>query len=120
MQAVKQRYRAFRKWMYRHRWTILSCWIVIFSVAHALEQRDNRHLTAENHRLAKEGVNAHIALCVFKVDLGRRADVGAQFLKDHPHGIPGIPASTLTTSVNNQRATYRSLQVLKCDELKGE
>lgn len=67
-----------------------------------------------NRNLGRQGQEAHDALCVFKADLQRRYGVGLEFIRTHPRGIPGIPAATLTTSLNNQKATLGSLSRLDC------
>lgn len=58
------------------------------------------------------------ALCTFRSDLERRYESGVQFLREHPDGVPGIPASVIQTSVNNQRDTLESLQGLPCSEVR--
>lgn len=54
------------------------------------------------------------ALCTFRLDLERRTDLTAQFLEDHPEGIPGVSRADLIRSLTNQQATLESLSDLKC------
>lgn len=54
------------------------------------------------------------ALCAYRSDLQRRIDSGTTFLKSHPHGILGIPASTLKVSVANEQSALNSLSSLVC------
>lgn len=67
----------------------------------------------ENRRLAREGQQAHRALCVLKTDLARRIKDGHAFLLEHPDGIPGISAKTIQASIANQEATLSALQVVR-------
>lgn len=64
-------------------------------------------LYAQNRKAAE-------ALCTFKTDLQRRVDDGNEFLAKHPNGIPGIPAKTLRTSLDNQQRTISALRGLSC------
>jgi hypothetical protein len=54
------------------------------------------------------------SLCELRHDLERRVASSEAFLRDHPRGIPGIPAATLRTSVDGQRRTIRALSDLRC------
>jgi len=54
------------------------------------------------------------ALCTFRDDLQRRYDDGIKFLVNHPEGIPGISAADIQRSLENQRATLKSLAELPC------
>jgi predicted PurR-regulated permease PerM len=54
------------------------------------------------------------SLCALRHDLEQRVAGGEQFLREHPEGIPGIPAKTLQTSIDGQRRTIRALSNLKC------
>ena len=64
-----------------------------------------------NHQLA---VETNAALCTFVSDLQARAETTAQFLRDNPAGIAGIPEATLRQSLENQRLTIESLSGLGC------
>lgn len=68
----------------------------------------------QTHSEAARGQQAHAALCVFKADLKRRVVTGFAFLKEHPAGIPGIPAATLRASITNEQRTFDTLHELKC------
>jgi hypothetical protein len=54
------------------------------------------------------------SLCALRHDLEDRVANGERFLRDHPRGIPGIPAGTLRTSVDGQRRTVEALGDLRC------
>ena len=71
-------------------------------------------VAADNRRLAREGEQAHDALCVIKADLRQRVAAGRKFLREHPRGIPGIPPATLRSSIANQQATLDALKPLAC------
>lgn len=65
---------------------------------------------------ARQGLQAHAALCVFKHDLEVRAAGSRAFLREHPDGIPGIPASLIRNGLMNQQRTIDSLSNLNCKE----
>lgn len=92
------------------RWAFVA-WAIGVSVVVIWTAKESRA------RLA-EGRQAHDALCVFKLDLQRRAADLAAFLQEHPAGIAGIPRATLTTSLANQVSTIRSLDRLRCPDVK--
>lgn len=54
------------------------------------------------------------ALCAIYTDSVRRADAGAAFLTENPRGLKGFTVEQIQTSINNSRATARSLSVLDC------
>jgi hypothetical protein len=54
------------------------------------------------------------ALCAFRDDLHSRAQSAQDFLKRHPHGIPGISPATIRASVTGEQHTVRALSPLKC------
>lgn len=68
-----------------------------------------------NRHLARDGREAHDALCIFKNDLQQRAIDSATFLAAHPGGFAGIDAATIQNSIKNQLATVDSLSLLDCD-----
>lgn len=55
------------------------------------------------------------ALCAIYTDAVRRAEAGAAFLTENPKGVEGFSVEAIQTSINNSRATARSLSVLGCD-----
>jgi len=61
-----------------------------------------------------EGSETHEAVCALTADLESRTEGTRLFLKDHPHGIPGIPASSLRESLHNQERTIDALSVVSC------
>jgi hypothetical protein len=54
------------------------------------------------------------ALCALYEDAVGRADAGARFLTENPRGLPGFTVEQIQTSINNSRATARSLSTLHC------
>jgi hypothetical protein len=54
------------------------------------------------------------ALCAFRDDLRNRSQSAQNFLKHHPHGIPGISPATIRASVTGEQHTVRALSPLKC------
>lgn len=64
---------------------------------------------AELERQSNQNAKALAALCALKADLERRIKTTRKFLEQHPHGIPGIPASTLRQSLNGQRKTVNAI-----------
>jgi hypothetical protein len=74
------------------------------------------NVATENRRLAREGQEAHQAICSFKADLIRRVGSTQQLLDDH-EGEPvifAIPRSVLESSVVNQQKTVDALKNLDC------
>ena len=65
---------------------------------------------------ARRADRAERALCILRSDLQTRVDTSIAFLKEHPDGIPGIPAATLQQSIDNQQRTILALQLLECPE----
>lgn len=78
------------------------------------EQNHVSNLARNAAQLARDGKDAHDALCAFKSDLKRRADGAQSFLDSHPGGFAGITAPTIQNSINNQEATLRALSTLNC------
>jgi hypothetical protein len=62
----------------------------------------------------RENETARKGLCALRADLGRRQLSSLEFLKAHPNGIPGIPASVIRNGVDNTAQTLEALQVVKC------
>lgn len=67
--------------------------------------------------VARDGAEAHEALCELRSDLERRADSLIAFIEAHPQGIPGITRIVLERSLSNQRQTIASLSDLECEQL---
>lgn len=65
-------------------------------------------------RLAKVATTTNDSLCALRNDVARRAENGRQFLKDHPEGFGGIPASAIRVSLDGQERTVRALAPLHC------
>lgn len=63
---------------------------------------------------ARAAARTETALCVLKEDLVTRNDASIAFLKDHPHGIPGIPVEQIQQSIDNQERTILALSLLEC------
>jgi hypothetical protein len=79
------------------------------------EDTQIRQLVQENRRLAREGEQAHDAICALRNDLARRVQTSRDFLKDNPTGIPGLPAAVISRSIRDQDRTVDTLdQVIDC------
>jgi hypothetical protein len=65
--------------------------------------------------LARDGSEAHRAVCVFRADLVQRARVTRAFLESHPGGFLGIDRSAIEASLANQQSTIDALSVLHCN-----
>lgn len=87
--------------------------------------RENSRLARENSRRINDiaaltrRVDANAdqstsALCALRRDLEKRVDSSRQFLREHPHGIPGISAKTIRDGLSNQQRTIRALRGLSC------
>lgn len=93
--------------------------IVLAAFSYAI--RENRHN-------ARQGRDAHDALCIVRSKIVRDIAKGAAkvhrseaFLVDHPRGIPGIPAKLIRAgiaddkaSLQSDRGTLEALRVLDC------
>lgn len=70
---------------------------------------------AQTRRLARQGTEAHDAICTLRADLDRRVAASDRFLKEHPKGIPGVPLRSILESLRNQRQTLAALSGLTCE-----
>jgi len=62
-----------------------------------------------------EGTETHEAICALVSDLETRTDGTRDFLKAHPHGIPGLASgSQIRESLRNQERTLAALSVVSC------
>jgi hypothetical protein len=68
----------------------------------------------QRDRIARVSNDTVSALCTFRDDLQHRYDEGVKFLVNHPDGIPGISAADIQRSLENQKATLKSLEELPC------
>lgn len=93
--------------IHKVRWRLLAVWVTVFTVATGWALREQREQS-------KSGRDAKIVLCALKHDLSLRIDSGVSFLKTHPEGLPGVPASTIRNSLRNQQQTLAALGVLRC------
>lgn len=69
-------------------------------------------------RLARQGAQAHDAICTMRADLERRVDAMEQYLQEHPEGFAGIPVAALRKSLEDQKRTIRALSKIRCDGMK--
>ncbi len=68
-----------------------------------------------NRRLTREGKQAHIALCAFKVDLASRVVSSERFLLNHPDGVPGqFTRADLLSSLESKQRALAALDPLRC------
>lgn len=61
-----------------------------------------------------ENASTTRAICALRSDLELRTQTSKAFLKDHPKGIPGIPAKQITESIENQERTINALDNVSC------
>jgi flagellar basal body-associated protein FliL len=54
------------------------------------------------------------AACALRADDENRLEQGQNFLVEHPKGTPGIPASVIRVSIQNETKTVHSLRGLNC------
>lgn len=66
-------------------------------------------------RLDEIAQSTNQALCTFRLDLERRYDIGREFLRNNPQGIPGLAGAELERSLANQRSTLDALANLRCE-----
>jgi hypothetical protein len=71
-------------------------------------------ISAQQDDIQRLGERTNDALCALRGDLQERVRSGEQFLATHPRGIPGVPVTTLRTSIAGQRRTIVALSSLKC------
>lgn len=71
---------------------------------------------AKNRHLAKQGKEAHQALCVLKTDYRNRIKLAEEYLYENPEGSSAIPVETIRTAISNQKSTLKSLAVVACSE----
>ena len=64
--------------------------------------------------IARVAIRTGEALCSFKTDIERQVKASEKFLKDHPDGIPGIPAPLIKQGIDNRKQTLASLKPLEC------
>jgi len=114
----------------RHRGVIgyLILVVVVFYLYHANQNtsHDNRAVAAKAAKLAKAntelvrqvqkavrlGVRTHTGVCRLRDDIETRIENSEAFLKQHPQGIPGLPAKTIQNSITGQKRTIRALKVI--------
>lgn len=68
----------------------------------------------ENRNLARQGHEAHAAICTLKADYRTRIRQGKRFLRDHPSGIPGIKVGVIRAAVTNETRTLNALRPVHC------
>jgi hypothetical protein len=85
----------------------LSAWIVLFTAVVIWQVGQNR-----DH--AREGQQAHDAICALKGDLVRRIEASQDFLAKHPNGIDGISATDISINIANQQLTLDALSPVRC------
>lgn len=84
------------------RWLAVSTMILVVCLAGAMAYTYS------------ESQTNHSSLCSFKGDLQTRVVEGESYLKGHPQGVAGVPASTIKESLDNEKRTIESLSDLNC------
>lgn len=81
----------------------------------------NRRLALANKKLidqvkviAKEGKDAHDALCIVRGRLARDIGRTEKFLRENPQGIPGIPSKLILEGLASDKNDLKSLKGLRC------
>jgi hypothetical protein len=72
---------------------------------------------SRSHDLAKINqvtVSTKTALCLFRENIEKQVTTSEEFLKNNPNGIPGLPAATIQSSIDRQKATLKALDILEC------
>jgi hypothetical protein len=94
----------------RLNWTVVVLAILLLTlflgsfVVSAIQRNEIRKVTATTTS----------ALCTLRHNLEIRVAASRQFLKDHPNGIQGIPASAIEQDIANEQKTIDALNVLIC------
>jgi hypothetical protein len=73
-----------------------------------------RDASSARHDLQREEARTNAALCTLRGDLEQRAKASADYLAEHPEGLPGIPASIIKSNLTGQRRTIAALSGLQC------
>jgi hypothetical protein len=94
-------------------WVVLLTFLVMFgAVATGYQFFQLRSFTTETRTAL---VRTQLALCTFRGDLQTRVDGSKEFLKSHPHGLPGLAtANQLQDDINNRSRAIASLRGLSC------
>jgi uncharacterized protein involved in exopolysaccharide biosynthesis len=94
-------------------WVVLLTFLVMFgAVATGYQFFQLRSFTTETRTAL---VRTQLALCTFRGDLQTRVDASKEFLKSHPHGLPGLAtANQLQDDINNRSRAIASLRGLSC------
>lgn len=66
------------------------------------------------HFASTSSAEIHGALCALRKDVTVRVRISRDFLRDHPEGVPGIPAGAIKVSLAGQERTVRALDGLSC------
>jgi hypothetical protein len=116
--VLMPRLRRFKSWADRHDrvlglvyLAVVPVVILAIVVGGAI---DHYRADSRVRHLAREGKQAHDAICVLRQDLQRRVDNGEDFLQDHPEGFAGIPAAVLMKSIRDQKQTLDALSAVRC------
>lgn len=68
---------------------------------------------------SQENATARAGLCALRLDIERRVASSEDFLRQNPHGIPGIPAALIEKGIRDQKRTLVVLNVVKCESSTG-
>jgi hypothetical protein len=64
--------------------------------------------------VTSRNTTARLALCALRHDKQHELETSVQFLRDHPHGIRGIPAALIRDGIRNSKRTLKALRILEC------
>lgn len=88
--------------------------VLLLTLFYALQGAVLGHYAIVNRRLAREGRQAHEALCTTRENLSGRISATRRFLEGGGR-IPGVPDELLLSGLRRDEATLRALSALRCE-----
>jgi hypothetical protein len=68
------------------------------------------------YALHRDEARTNTALCSLRADREQSNASSREFLREHPHGIPGISPAAIRQGIANQQRTIDSLSGLRCND----
>jgi hypothetical protein len=68
----------------------------------------------QNRDRAREGAQAHDAICALKGNLADRITASEAFLRERPNGIDGLSPSLIQDSINRDKTALDAMSPVKC------